>query len=389
MEGAATPILQPSIVGEFRVDTDYRLQEYGVSADRPLLELRGGDLSAALGATRQEIRFIDITPFSNDRNRGINSVFGEIFVPLIGAGTGGGFGDELNLSAAVRYDDYEDIGSTTNPKFGVTYKPVDELTIRGSYGTSFRAPSLPDTGNPFNNLSNFVDPTSPTGFRRVLFLRGGNPELQPETATTWSVGADFEPVWIDGLRLSVTYYNVDYTNRIATPGNNPLALTLPELAGLVTLNPSPAEVTAIFQAPGFAGVPEDPTTIYAIVDGRKLNLGTVQTDGLEFIGDLETLTSWGSWRVGFNAAYILNFDRAITPDAPLGDIIARSTIRCSSSPGPMPARPSAACRRRSTPTARAATITTASPRSRAFLRTPSSTWPSATRSMTRSPSSAA
>jgi len=315
------PATLASLVGEFRVDTDYRLQEYGVSADGPLFELPAGSLRAAVGATRQEIRFIDINPFPNDRSRGINSVFGELFVPLLSPDDAGSLGQELNLSAAVRYDDYEDIGSTTNPKFGLTWRPVEPLTFRASYGTSFRAPSLADTGNPFNNLANFVDPTAPTGFRRVIFLRGGNEQLQPETATTWSVGADFEPAWLDGLRLSFTYYNVDYSNRIATPGNNPLALTLPELAGLVTLNPSAAEVTAIYNAPGFAGVPEDPATIEAIVDGRKLNLGTVRTDGLEFIGDYSADTSWGSWRAGVNAAYILKFDRAITPDAPLTDIV--------------------------------------------------------------------
>jgi iron complex outermembrane receptor protein len=320
--GANTnPATLASLVGEFRVDTDYRLQEFGVSADGPLLSLPGGEVRAALGATRQEIRFVDINPFPNDRSRGINSMFGELFIPLIGPDNAGSLGQELNFSAAVRYDDYEDIGSTTNPKFGLTWQPVEALTIRGSWGTSFRAPSLADTGNPFNNLSNFVDPTSPSGFRRVLFLRGGNADLQPETATTWSIGADLEPISVPGLRLSATYYNVDYENRIATPGNDPLALVRPELAGLLTLNPSAEAVRAIYEAPGFAGVPEDPSTVLAIVDGRKLNLGTVKTDGLEFIGDYESDAPWGSWRAGFNAAYIRNFERAITPEAPLVDIV--------------------------------------------------------------------
>lgn len=310
-----------SLVGEFRVDTDYRLQEYGLSADGPLLKLPAGEVRAALGATRQEIRFIDINPFPNDRSRGINSIFGELFIPLIGPDNAGPLAQELNFSAAVRYDDYEDIGSTTNPKFGLTWRLVDALTLRGSWGTSFRAPSLADTGNPFNTLSNFVDPSLPSGFRRVLFLRGGNPDLQPETATTWSVGADLEPLSVPGLRLSATYYNVNYENRIATPGNDPLALVRPELAGLVTLYPSAEAVTAIYNAPGFAGVPEDPASVLAIVDGRKLNLGTVKTDGLEFIGDYQRDTSWGSWQAGFNAAYILNFERAITPQAPLVDIV--------------------------------------------------------------------
>ncbi len=49
------------------------------------------------------------------------------------------------ISGSIRYDDYNDIGGTTNPKIGFIYKPFDDFTIRGNYGTSFHAPSLADT----------------------------------------------------------------------------------------------------------------------------------------------------------------------------------------------------------------------------------------------------
>ncbi|KHL25537.1 hypothetical protein PK98_02335 [Croceibacterium mercuriale] len=315
------PATLASLVGRFRVDTDYRLQEYGLSADGPLFALPAGDVRAAIGASRQEIRFVDISPVANDRSRGVNSVFGELFVPVIGGETAGAFGQELNLSAAARFDDYQDVGSTINPKFGLTWRPIDDVAIRATWGKSFRAPTLADLGNPSNGLGTFVDPTSPDGFRRVLFLRGGNAELEPEKATTWSVGADVQPSFVDGLTLSVSYYNVDYSNRIATPGNDQLALTRPELASLITLNPDPAVINAVYAQPSFNGVPEDPATIYAIVDGRRVNLGTVQTDGLEFIADYDADTGWGSWTAGVNAAYILNFDRQLTPDAAALDIV--------------------------------------------------------------------
>ncbi len=50
----------------------------------------------------------------------------------------------LTLSASGRYDDYSDVGSTFNPKVGLTWKPVDGVSIRGNYGESFNAPSMPD-----------------------------------------------------------------------------------------------------------------------------------------------------------------------------------------------------------------------------------------------------
>ena len=231
----------------------------------------------------------------------------------------GGDGPELNLSAAVRYDDYSDVGNTLNPKLGVTFRPVESLTLRGSYGTSFRAPTLSDTGLPFNQYRQLVGPNNV--LTNVLFIRGGNPGLSPEEATTWSLGADLKPVSIPGLSLSVTYYNVDYTNRIATPGNDLLALQKPELAPIVTYNPPLDWVNQIIAGGLFSAPPASASDVQAIVDGRKVNLGANKTDGLEFIGSYEADASWGSWRVGVNATKILSFDRSIITGTPLRDVL--------------------------------------------------------------------
>ena len=313
--GNNNPATIATFLGNFRVDTDYGIQEYGLSFDGPVIELPAGEVRVAVGAARQEINFKDLAPFQTDFDRGINSVFGEVFVPVIG-----GNGPELNLSAAVRYDDYDDVGDTVNPKLGLTFRPVESLNLRASYGTSFRAPTLSDTGLPFNQFRQLVGPNNQ--LQNVLFTRGGNPNLAPEEATTWSIGADFEPVSVPGLNLSVTYYNVDYTNRIATPGNNLLALQLPELAPIVNLNPTDAELNAII-AQGLFSRPPSPIELQTtvIVDGRKVNLGANKTDGLEFIGSYEGDASWGSWRLGFNATKILTFDRSIITGTPLRDVL--------------------------------------------------------------------
>jgi iron complex outermembrane receptor protein len=301
--------------GSFRVDTNYGTHEYGASVDGPLFTLPGGDVRIAAGAVRQEVNWQDLAPFVGEFDRTIDSVFGELFVPVLGRNGG----PELNLSAAVRYDHYENIGGTTNPKLGLTFRPIEELTLRGSYGTSFRAPSLSDAGLPFNTYPQFLDAAGVQ--RGVLFLRGGNPGLQPEEATTWSVGADWEPDLLAGLRMSVTYYNVEYSNRIATPGNDPLALRKPELAPIVTLNPPLQQVIDIIQGGLFSPPPASPTDVYAIVDGRKVNLGANETDGIEFIADYEADTDWGGWRLGVNATKIFHFKRSIIIGTPLADVV--------------------------------------------------------------------
>jgi len=203
---------------------------------------------------------------------------------------------------------------------------VDSLTLRGSYGTSFRAPTLADKGSPFNQWKpvgslpfGFVDETGTE--RNVLYIRGGNPDLVPEEATTWSLGADWEPASVEGLALSVTYYNVDYTDRIATPGNNYNALQLPELAPVVDGNPDQARIDEIV-AQGLFSRPIFPNeTVDFIVDGRKVNLGANETDGLEFIASYESMADWGAWRVGMNATRILSFDRSIITGSPLRDVL--------------------------------------------------------------------
>ncbi len=97
---------------------------------------------------------------------------------------------ELNLSVAARREEYSDFGSTTDPKVGLIWKPISSLTARATYGTSFRAPSLVDTSEQIHNIfiQNLTDPTGAGGITRGIFHNGGRSSLQPEEATTWSVG---------------------------------------------------------------------------------------------------------------------------------------------------------------------------------------------------------
>ncbi|MGB7215333.1 MAG: TonB-dependent receptor [Gammaproteobacteria bacterium] len=319
---ANNPATIAAIQGEFRVDTNYEMNEFGVIADGPLFDLPGGTVSAAIGASRVEIDFINYNPTPSSPSRSFNSFFGELFFPLVGAGNSVSGVEQLNFSLALRHDDYNDVGSTTNPQLGLTWVVNDSLSFRTSYGKSFRAPTLSDIGDPFDVIADFVDPTSPTGTSRVIFRRGGQPGVKPEKATTWSFGIDVTPVNIPALEVALTYFNVDYENRIANPGNNPLALTQEDIYAPVILRNPPADlVLSIMNGRGFNGVPEDPSNIVAIVDGRRANLGAVKTDGLE----MQVSYGWGdgavSYRVGGNIAYILSFDQAITPTAPVVDIV--------------------------------------------------------------------
>jgi iron complex outermembrane receptor protein len=178
------------------------IAEGRIVADGTLFALPGGGVRLAVGAEyhynnllQRQISGVRGTRIGGSRtysSRTVKSVFGELLVPLFGADNGMPGLRSLQLSGSVRYDDYNDVGGTTNPKVGVTWEPFDDLKIRGNYGTSFHAPGL-ESVSPLGQqaqvlpISPFRPVTSPITdlFRPTVILAGGNPDLQPETADTW------------------------------------------------------------------------------------------------------------------------------------------------------------------------------------------------------------
>jgi iron complex outermembrane receptor protein len=146
----------------------------------------------------------EINPQSASRT--VEALFVEFNIPIAR-------GLEAQLSA--RYDHFGDLGSTTNPKVALRWQPVTSLLLRGSWGTGFRAPSLPDlhtaqTGSFTGGDANLPDPIrcpvtglpSDCGVALYAVRFGGNPALGPETSTQWTAGImGAEPGRIDRTRV--------------------------------------------------------------------------------------------------------------------------------------------------------------------------------------------
>lgn len=339
-QGATNPATLYRITGSQTVATRAILTDYSLKVDGPLFSLPGGDVRVAVGGEYQNHGwryhvldsarsaepnvFVETLSFGS---RTVKSAYAEALVPIVGADNASPGLQDLTLSAAIRYDDYSDFGDTLNPKFSLQYEPVDGLTLRGTYGTSFRAPTLSDI-DPANLVivvENFVDPTAVGGTTRTVFVRGSNTTgLEAEEATVWSLGADFAPVALDGFRASLTYFNVDYTGRIENPGSNRSALTAalePLLGNLVIRNPSAALVNSFLNSPGYSGPVEDPANIKAIVDGRKANVGRLKTDGIEATINYEMDLGEATLSAGVAGSYVLNFDRAIFPNESTRELV--------------------------------------------------------------------
>jgi iron complex outermembrane receptor protein len=310
---------------------------FAVKLDGPLFKIGGGDVRIAVGGEARHVEFEQgllqnvTTPTptpatsSLENSRQVKSVYSELFIPLVGSRNANTFAKRLELSLAARYERYSDFGSTTNPKVGLRWAPNDAISLNSTYGTSFRAPSLVDNLGSLSSLSltnifiqNFTDPTAPGGVRRGILINGGNPDLKPEKATTWSFGADIKP--LRGWNLSASYYKIDYTDRIdVVPGS---VLADPSLfAGYITRNPTAAAVNALYASPNLQSPPEAPANIGVIVDGRRSNLGTLKQQGIDLDSRYSFSNDYGAWQLGFNAAKILKLKRSGAPGLPYVDAL--------------------------------------------------------------------
>ncbi len=334
---AQNPATLARLIGFSDLKTSYILDDFNLKFSGTLFNLPGGAVKAAVGAeaywasgrsnqVRNTTTAAPVTTLHSRVTRDVKAVFGELFVPVIGADNAMPFVQRLVLSAAVRYEDYSDFGGTTNPKIGLTWDPTSSISLRGSYGTSFRAPTLKDidaAGSGTYNVVDFIDPrsTQPNGLSHGIELLGGRPGIAPEEAETISVGGDFAPTTIPGLKLSATYYSVDYKNRIDTL---PYATTLanPTLLGqYITRNPSPALLTEIYASPFYKGTPEPFGNFVLIVDSRRKNLGGFKQTGLDLSAQYDFSNELGDWRVRGDWTEILTAKTSLLPGSAFIDVL--------------------------------------------------------------------
>src|SRR5690606_1346821 len=177
----------------------------------------------------------------------IESLFAEVFVPITSM---------LDANIGVRRDEYSDFGSTTNPRVGLNFYATSDLTISATWGGAFRAATLYENnpgvsyGAGVTELTNNSgDPNLPItdpirGTTAVISRSGNSPDVSPETAEMYSIGADWTPEAIDGLHLNVTYYEVDYQDRLENLPSSGSGLSSPENYALYksffTIAPQPS-----------------------------------------------------------------------------------------------------------------------------------------------------
>lgn len=202
----------------------YRMLDFRL--DGPAFELPGGEVGLAFGGEYRDEEMEHIQSDLNatgmilaggegtswDGARELTAFYAEASLP---------FHEMLELQLAGRYEQYSDDGfdEKIRPKAALKFRPFDWMILRASYAESFKAPDLSylnSSGLTTFSSNQVVDPVTNTIIDQIQVKTAGNPNLQPETTDTYFVGVSFEPSGVlDGLVVSVDYFNFDQTNLLA------------------------------------------------------------------------------------------------------------------------------------------------------------------------------
>jgi len=269
---------------------------YEIDAEGPLFTLPGGEARLATGAGYRYNKFS--YPSGNtiyaDGDESSRFAYAELSLPLIGPEQGIGGIERLELTGAVRTED-GDYGRVTTPKLGVIYSPSADVSLKTSWGKSFKAPELVQryytqfaVYYPAATLGGTGYPADAT----ALWLSGGNTNLRPERAQTWSASLAFHPKALPQLETELTWFDIDYSARVVQPITlaNDSVLANPIYADFIDYEPAEsvqAAALANISNSNFinaVGTPYDASKVVAIVDSRYVNASRQRIKGIDLSG---------------------------------------------------------------------------------------------------------
>lgn len=273
----------------------YRNEVLSIEAgvEGPLWTLPGGDVRLAVGAgirnNRLDYALQDSSLATFDVTRRARFGYAEVYLPLVSSRNARPGIDRLSVSGAVRYEDYPGLDEEATPRIGVSYAPIAGLVFRGTWSRSFKAPTLYQQ---FVFYETILLPAAAfgagSGTDTILFAAGGNPDIASERARSWTAGVEWQPARVPGLRLSATWYDIDYRDRVVSPIAGPLstAFSDPGYASLIDFDPDAARLDALiagaqFGLQNFSGRPYNPGTVVALIDNRNINVAAWAIEGVD------------------------------------------------------------------------------------------------------------
>jgi len=216
---------------------------------------------------------------ATDRSRNVASAYAELSLP---------FTRQLEAQLALRYDHYQGVGSSTNPKVGLRWQPTTTWLVRGSAGTGFRAPSFSELYRPtiYGTSPAFIYDSVYDDFDQYPTVKQSNPDLKPEKSRQFSLGMVFEP--LRGASFSVDYWNIRKTDVISD------------------LNAKTVLADPVRYAAYITRASDDYPTVLL----KNENQGQLRTSGVDVGIALRGLdTGLGRFGVELNGTYIIDYER--------------------------------------------------------------------------------
>ncbi len=296
---------------------------YGeINADGTLLELPSGDVKAAVGGGYRTETFQNNRPGSSSyysADRQISYAYAEAYAPLVQPSSSRFGLNELDINLSGRVERYSDFGSTANPKIGLRYVPISDLTLRASWGTSFKAPTFAQM---YGSRAFEVFTATGLGYSgpgNAVLLQGGNPDLKPEKSRSWTLGGEYKPSAVPTLTLSATYFNIDYRDRVVQPVNNvTLGLSSPLYSSFL-VSPTAGNLASLYASSSvfynFSSGAYNPSSVVGIVDDTYTNATSQKVHGVDAAYKQTFSLGGGSLNTFANATW-LHLDQQTIPTLP-------------------------------------------------------------------------
>jgi len=284
--------------------------------------------------------------------------YGELVAPLISDKP---FFKSLTVEGGVRYSKYSVRGGKTTEawtyKFGGSWEPADQVKLRGNYSRAVRAPNIaelftPNTvgltnlakdpcagaapltnanlkaiclaqGAPANSIGQILDPTA----AQANITTGGNINLNPEKATTYTVGAVIQRLpFLPGFSASVDYYNIKVTDQIGTPLPGDLvAACFGNISAASATDPA---CTIIRRDPSTGGLDGSPATTKGLFGGLT-NQGKLFTDGIDVILNYQRPIGALKWSINAVANFTFHSKFKATPTSVDRECVGYYSVNCS------------------------------------------------------------
>jgi iron complex outermembrane receptor protein len=272
-----------------------------------LASLPGGNVQAVFGNEfRKET--LDFNALSShvdiQASRSLWALYSEIEVPLISQDLQIPASRTLTATISARYDHYSDFGGTFNPQYGLQWSPVRGLLFRGSYGPSFRAPTLFELNEVVQTFAGLlvVDPRRHNQVIPISLLYGGNRDLKPERSKSLVIGAVITPSDVPGLKVDLSWWRIRQESRILQPLYQSIVANEQAFAGLVVRSsPSSADSAAGLPGP------------IASVSDTFVNSGILETSGIDLDARKSFSFEHGTLTPSLSATWVDKYRTALVP----------------------------------------------------------------------------